>query len=150
MLSIKLPNNFLNEFVFHSKLIYYKYFNPFEINHYNLINKLQLYKSIGLNWYSKYPGASNWGNLNEGLFEKEPEAKKNFYEISEKQEKIKKSLISDINILTKFYLRKSSNPSLKICSEQFQSFYIVNDYHIEQNIDGMIRVIKDDILENNI
>ncbi len=131
-------------FKYYTKLYYYRYFDPYVVNHYNIINKLISYKSIGLSYYNKYPGSSNWGNLNEKLFEEKPEAKQEFYSCSEQQDLIKKQVLSDIKFLSK------KNKNYKICSEYFQSFYIQYDYHIEQNIDSVINYLKKDIFENEL
>lgn len=133
-----------NQIKFNINLIYYRYFNPYTVNHYNLINKLNLYKSIGLSFYDKYPGASNWGNLNDELFKNNPDAKKNFDSCVEQQVQIKKQIMSDINFLTK------KNKNYDICSDFFQSFYVKSYYHIEQNIDGVIYFLQKDIIKNEI
>lgn len=137
-------NYVVNQVKFNINLIYYRYFNPYTVNHYNLINKLNSYKSIGLSFYDKYPGSSNWGNLNDELFKNKPDAKKNFYSYVEQQVQIKKQIMSDINFLTK------KNKNYDICSDFFQSFYVKSDYHIEQNIDGVIYFLQKDIMKNEI
>jgi CRISPR/Cas system-associated protein Cas5 (RAMP superfamily) len=131
-------------FEYYFKLYYYRYFNPHIVNHYNLINKLNTYKSIGLSYYKKYPGASNWGNLNEKLFEEKPQAKQEFCYCLEQQEQIKKQILLDIKFLSK------KNKNYKICSDYFQSFYVEYDYHIEQNIDSVINYLKEDIIVNEL
>jgi hypothetical protein len=136
--------NIKNKIKFNICLLYYKYFNPYVINHFNLINKLNIYKSIGLSFYDKYPGASNWGTLNDELFKNNPDAKKYFYSCAEQQVQIKKQIMSDINFLTK------KNKNYDICSDFFQSFYVKSDYHIEQNIDGVINYLQKDIMKNEI
>lgn len=142
MISRPVLSHVINQIKFNINLIYYRYFNPYTINHYNLINKLNSYKSICLSYYDKYPGASNWGNLNDELFKNRPESKQEFYSCVEQQEQIKKQIISDINFLTK------KNKNYDICSEFFQSFYVEADYHIEQNIDGVINFLQKDIMKN--
>lgn len=137
-------NNMATNFKYYTKLYYYRYFDPYIINHYNLINKLNKYKSIGLSYYNKYPGASGWGNLNEKLFEEKPEAKQEFYSCSEQQDLIKKQVLSDVKFLSK------KNKNYKICSDFFQSFYVKYDYHIEQNIDSVINYLKEDVIANEL
>jgi hypothetical protein len=144
MLSNTNYNNIMTNINYYLKLNYYRYFNPYVINHYNLINKLITYKSIGLSYYNKYPGASGWGNLNEKLFEEKPQAKHEFYSCSKQQEQIKKQVLSDINFLS------NKNKNYKICSESFQSFYVKYDYHIEQNIDAVINYLKADVIANEL
>jgi hypothetical protein len=134
----------INKIKFNINLSYYKYFNPYTINHYNLINKLNVYKSISLSYYNKYPEASNWRNLNDELFKNIPISKQEFFSCVEQQEQIKKQILSDINFLTK------KNKNYDIGSEFFQSFYIKADYHIEQNIDQVINYLQKDIMKNQI
>jgi len=136
--------NIKNEMKFNICLLYYKYFNPYIVNHYNIINKLNIYKSLGSSYYSKYPGASNWGNLNDKLFQNNPQAKKDFYYRLEQQEQIKKQIMSDIDFLSK------KNKNYDICSDFFQSFYVKSDYHIDQNIDGVINYLHKDVMKNII
>lgn len=81
------------------KLNYYKYFNPYIINHYNIINKLVIYKSIGLSYYNKYPNSESFINLNEKLFSTNSKAKEEFEIGSLTQKIIKKSIIDDVNII---------------------------------------------------
>lgn len=38
-------SNFFANIIFYKNLFYYRYFNPYAINHYNIINKLIMYKS---------------------------------------------------------------------------------------------------------
>jgi hypothetical protein len=134
-------NKILKNIHYNVNLNYYRYFKPYYINHYNLINKLTEYKSVGLSYYDKYPNASNYRNLNEELFKKNHKAKEEFKIISKTQEQLKKTIINDINMICNNY---------EINSDNFQSFYIKYDYHIEQNIDTMIDYIKKDIIKNNI
>ena len=53
-----------------------------------------------------------------------------------KQQQLKHSIINDI-----FYICNTSN-DCKFCSEKFKLFFIENNYHIEQNLDLMIKIIK--------
>lgn len=142
MLFIPKSSHIINKIKFNINLLYFKYFNPYTINHYNLINKLNKYKSISLSYYAKYPGSSNWGNLNDKLFEDKPHAKQEFYFCSEQQKQIKKQILSDINFLSK------KNKNYNICSDYFQSFYVKYDYHIDQNIDNVINYLEEDIMKN--
>jgi len=144
MISNKNLINIINQIKFNINLSYYKYFNPYIVNHYNLINKLNRYKTISLSYYKKYPRASNWGNLNDELFKNIPVSKQEFYSCVEQQEQIKKQIMSEINFLTK------KNKNYNICSVYFQSFYVKADYHIEQNIDDVINYLKKDIMKNEI
>jgi hypothetical protein len=138
----------LINFTYYLRLNYFRYFNPHIINHYNLINKLITYKSIGLSYYNKYPSASGWYNLDNHLFAQRPQAKKDFVFGSEQQEQIKKQILSDINFLSEKKKNKGNN--YIICSETFQSFYVEKDYHIEQNIDELVKCLKKDIFTNEL
>lgn len=129
----------IKDLKFYFYLLNYRYFNPHAINHYNLINKLIKYKSIGKSYFVKYPTANNFINLNEELFNKNPKAKEEFLLSSKMQLQLKKSIIDEINVICK------KTDQCKICSKEFQSFYIDTDYHVEQNIDLMINDIKSDI-----
>lgn len=129
---------------FNIYLLYYKYFDPYTVNHYNLINKLNKYESIGLSYYNKYPKASNWSNLNDKLNKVNPQAEQDFNFCLEQQEQIKKQIMSDINFLSK------KNKNYNICSDFFQSFYVRYNYHIDQNIVGVINYLKEDIIKNEI
>ena len=140
MIFTKQFNLFKNEIKFNLNLYYFRLFDPYKINHYNLINKLNKYKSISENYYNKYPGTVEWINLNEEIFKQIPEAKNEYLLCSEDQKLIKKQLITDIKLLC------VKNKNCTICSDFFQSFYIEYDYHIEQNIDNMIHYIKKDII----
>lgn len=82
-------------FTYNLKLNYYRYFNPHKINHYNIINKLLRYKSIGLSFYLKYPDARNYVNLNDELFRKNPNAESEFKKNAFEQEK-KNFIIKEI------------------------------------------------------
>lgn len=137
-------NKLIKNFKFYFKLNYYRYFDPYAINHYNLINKLITYKSIGLNYLKKYPNAQTFPNLNEELFNSNPKAKEEYYKVARTQKEITKSVVNDIKIITK------SPNNFAISSEDFQSFYINYDYHIGQCIDNMIEDLKKDIDTNNI
>lgn len=137
-------NKFYTYIKFNLKLNYYRYFNPYVINHYNVINKLLTYKSIGQSYYSKYPSAQNFSNLNVELFESNPKAKEEFEKGMKIQDEIKKSIIDDIKIISK------SEKKYEISSERFQSFYIEAEYHIEQFIDSLVNDIKRDIIKNEI
>ena len=129
---------------FNLKLNYYRYFNPYVINHYNIINKLLTYKYVGQSYFSKYPKAEGWANLNNELFDSNPKAKEEFEKGMKIQSNIKKSIVDDIKMISK------SEIKYEISSERFQSFYIEADYHIEQNIDSMVNYIKEDIIKNDI
>jgi hypothetical protein len=132
---------YITKFNFYKNLYYYKFFNPYRINHYNLINKLYQFKYISNNYFKKYPSASNWGSENEELFEKNPSSREEFYSCSKEQELLVKQLVSDIKIIC------NNNKECDLCSEWFQDFYIKYSYHIEQNIDGMINTIEKDIIK---
>ena len=125
-------NKFYEEIKFKLKLNYYRYFNPYIINHYNVINKLLTFKTIGVSYFSKYPKAQSHVNLNDKLFDSNSKAKEEFLITAETQTNIKKSIIDDIKIICK------SDKKYEINSENFQSFYIKYDYHIEQNIDLIV------------
>ena len=140
-------NNLWLNIKFNCNLMYYQYFNPYAINHYNLINKLNSYTAIASSYYKKYPTAKVFSN-NEELFEKNPKAQEEYRISSLTQEEIKKSIINDINCICKCVCKQPT--SYNICSEQFHSFYIKDDYHIEQNIDSVVYILKQDIINNNI
>ena len=137
---ISLQNNYFKPYItqinFNINLYYYRFFNPYKINHYNLINKLHQYKYISSNYFKKYPSASPWGNENEQLFKENPSSKTEYYSCSEQQQQLKQQIVSDIKTIC------NNNNNCNLCSEWFQSFYIQYDYHIEQNIDGVIGYIK--------
>ena len=137
-------SNMIKNFKYYSRLYYYRYFNPFIINHYNIINKLITYKTIGLSYYNKYPNAQSFVNLNKELFDSNSKAKEEWVISSTAQTQIEKSLINDIDIICKSFHK------YEIGSEKFQSFYIENNYHIGQYIDSMIIDIKNDIIKNDI
>lgn len=133
----------MSELNFLFRLNYYKYFKPNEVNHYNIINKLLFYKQIGLKYLDKYPTARNFINLNEELFNKEPEAKSEYLKVSETQKKIKKNVISDIKTICE------TNKNYNMASKEFQEFYIKYDYHIDE-VDLLIKDLKKDIVDNKI
>jgi hypothetical protein len=137
-------NNKFTNAKFYITLYYYRYFNPYIINHYNVINKLLTYKFIGLTYFKKYPQAQHYENLNEKLFRKNPTAKTEFIKSMESQEMLKKSIINDINLICNY------NKNCEICCEHFQSLYIKEHYHIEQNISAVVDYIKDDIIKNKL
>lgn len=137
-------NNIFMDIKFYFKLQYYKYFNPYIINHYNVINKLLKFESISETYYNKYPNANSFGNLSDKLFESNHNAKEEYKKSLEIQEKIKKSIINDIKMIS------DSNKKYEINSEYFQSFYIDKDYHIGQYIDSIVDFIKNDIIKNDI
>lgn len=139
-----INNKLYKDIKFKLKLNYYRYFNPYIINHYNVINKLLTFKTIGVSYFSKYPKAQSHVNLNDKLFDSNLKAKEEFLITAETQTNIKKSIIDDINIICK------SDKKYEINSENFQSFYIKYDYHIEQNIDSMVEYLKKDIIKNDI
>ena len=74
---------------FNVKLYYYRYFDPYRINHYNLINKLVTYQNIALRYLKKYKGATVFSHLNENLYNSNPKAKEEFEIESEMQRQIK-------------------------------------------------------------
>ena len=122
-------------------MYYYRFLDPYQINHYNLINKLEKYKSISTTYFSKYPSFSNWGNLNDKLFEN-PLIKQEFVSCVKVQSQIKTQVLHDIQILC------NENKNSDLCSEQFQTFYVQTNYHIEQNIDDVIDRVKSDITKH--
>jgi hypothetical protein len=137
------PFNYTNiKYIY--KLYYYRFIDPYKPNHYNLINKLYSYESIGKDYLNKYPTSSVWINENENLFINQPSARDDYMNASEIQEKIKKSIINDIDIISK------KNKNYNISKDEFQTFYIKSNYHIEQNIDGIIDELKNDIIMNDI
>lgn len=134
----------INNIELRVNLFYYKHFNPYVTNHYNIVNKLEKYKSLSLCYFKKYPDSSNWGNLNEEFFNKNPNAKNEFYSCGKQQVQIKKEILSDIEFLCR------NNKNCDICSDYFQSFYVEYNYHIEQNIDTVIDYLKKDIINNQL
>ena len=132
---------YINQINFGLKLYYYRFLDPYQINHYNLINKLDKYKSISTTYFNKYPYFSNWGNLNEKLFEN-PLIKQEFVSCVKVQSQIKTQVLHDIQILC------NENKNSDLCSEQFQTFYVQTNYHIEQNIDDVIDRVKSDITKH--
>ena len=132
---------YINQINFGLKLYYYRFLDPYQINHYNLINKLDKYKSISTTYFNKYPSFSNWGNLNDKLFEN-PLIKQEFVSCVKVQSQIKTQVLHDIQILC------NENKNSDLCSEQFQTFYVQTNYHIEQNIDDVIDRVKSDITKH--
>ena len=130
---------YINQINFGLKLYYYRFLDPYQINHYNLINKLNKYKSISTTYFNKYPSFSNWGNLNDKLFEN-PLIKQEFVSCVKVQSQIKTQVLHDIQILC------NENKNSDLCSEQFQTFYVQTNYHIEQNIDDVIDCVKSDVM----
>lgn len=136
-------NNIFNNIIFNSKLNYYKFFNPCDINHYNIINKLKNYKKMGLNYYKKYPNAKGFINLNDDLFKSNNNALIEFNNVANEQNKLITSIIDDVNILSK------SDEDLIFKTKKFNSFYIEKKYHIEQYPNMMIDEIKNDIYQHD-
>ena len=132
---------YINQINFGLKLYYYRFLDPYQINHYNLINKLDKYKSISTTYFNKYPSFSNWGNLNDKLFEN-PLIKQEFVSCVKVQSQIKTQVLHDIQILC------NENKNSDLCSEQFQTFYVQTNYHIELNIDDVIDRVKSDITKH--
>ena len=130
---------YINQINFGLKLYYYRFLDPYQINHYNLINKLDKYKSISTTYFNKYPSFSNWGNLNDKLFEN-PLIKQEFVSCVKVQSQIKTQVLHDIHVLC------NENKNSDLCSEQFQTFYVQTNYHIEQNIDDVIDCVKSDVM----
>jgi hypothetical protein len=100
---------------------------------------LDKYKSISTTYFNKYPSSSNWGNLNDKLFEN-PSIKQEFVSCVKVQSQIKTQVLYDIQILC------NENKNSDLCSEQFQTFYVQTNYHIEQNIDDVIDCVKSDVM----
>jgi hypothetical protein len=119
-------------------LNYYKYLHPYEINHYNVINKLLYSKQMGALYLQKYPNAKSFPNLNDELFANNPTAKKEYFELVKKQSAIKKSIINDIKTICQL------PNNYKIKTEQFQTRYIEHEYNID-NFDMIIKEVKEDI-----
>jgi hypothetical protein len=134
----------ISQFNYICNLYYYRFIEPYKPNHYNLINKLYCYESIGKDYLNKYPTSSVWINENEKLFNNQPYAKDDYMYASEIQAIIKKSIINDIDIISK------NNKNYNISKDKFQKYYIKSNYHIEQNIDDIIYELKNDIIMNDI
>ncbi len=88
---------------------------------------------------NKYPSSSNWGNLNDKLFEN-PSIKQEFVSCVKVQSQIKTQVLQDIQVLC------NEHKNSDLCSEQFQTFYVRTNYHIEQNIDDVIDCVKADVM----
>lgn len=131
----------LNYLQFRYNLWYNCYFNPYEINLYNVINKLTKMKSIGINYFGKYPTAKNWINMNEELFAKVPEAKKEYLQGQHQQDYIVRQVIDDIRIICD----KCVTKDYEICNAHFQSYFIQRSYHLEQYPDEVINIVTRDI-----
>ena len=132
---------YINQINFGLNLYYYKFFDPYQINHYNLINKLDKYKSISATYFNKYPSSSNWSNLNEKLFENSS-IKQEYFSCVKVQSQIKTQVLHDIQVLC------NENKNSDLCSERFQAFYVQTNYHIDQNIDNVIDCVKKDVMKN--
>ena len=125
------------------RLNYYKYLFPYEINHYNVINKLLYSKKMGASYLKKYPNAKNYPNLNDELFANNPTAKKKYFEVVKKQSNIKKSIIGDIKTIC------HSPNNYEIKTEAFQTRYIEHDYNID-NFDMILKEVEEDAMKHNI
>jgi hypothetical protein len=131
----------LAQLTFIFNLYYNRIFYPYNINHYNIVNKLSRYKCIHSNYINKYPAAIDYSKLDK-LFEDNPTSKREFHSCVDEQESLKNQVVHDIKLICR--RNKVSN----LNSEWFQTFFIKSDYHIEQNIDGVIDYVKKDVLEN--
>jgi hypothetical protein len=58
------------------------------------------------------------------------------------QSQIKTQVLHDIQVLC------NENKNSDLCSEQFQTFYVQANYHIEQNIDDVIDCVKTDVTKH--
>jgi hypothetical protein len=118
-----------------------RYFDPYLINHYNLINTALQMKKLGEEYHKKYPNSQTFINLNDELFTKNPEAKSEYINVAKKQRNLKNSIISDLT-----YICKQDNcANYEICSGKNKLFFIEQDYHIEQNLNLLIETANKDI-----
>jgi len=116
---------------FNIKLNYYKCFDPYEINHYNLINNLNKCISIYENYYKICLPEYYFTPLN--IYTTKCQ---NTKFLREKQSLIIKKILNDINYIC------SENNKYNICSNEFK--YIVNDVNLEY----VKEYIKKDIIDN--
>jgi hypothetical protein len=130
----------MSEIRFYANLKYYKYFNPNEVNYYNIINKLYLLENISNSYFRKYPDTDTI-SLREKIFKENSVARDEFYKCVQESQTNKKQILNDINTLCK----NENNKKCKICSEDFQTFYVERNYHIEQNIQLLIKIFKEEI-----
>lgn len=136
----------MNNLKYNLKLIYYRVFDPYTINHYNVINKLIRYKKVGLLYYNKYPNAQSFENLNKELFDSNPNAKQEWDKISTIQSELQVSVINDIMHICNC----NKNSASVICSTNFKSYFIEKNYHIGQYVDTVIELVKKDIKINKL
>jgi hypothetical protein len=121
--------------------LYYKYINISEVNHYKLLILAEEYKNIGEKYFKKYPNAKGWINLDKELFDSNKNAKIDFNTISKRQSEIKKEFFENREIICK----KCENEKYIICSDNFEKFYVKQDYHYGESIDNIIKNIITDI-----
>lgn len=124
--------------------LYYKYIDTSRVNHYKLLLLTEEYRQVGKIFFYKYPNAQEWPNLNKELFESNKQAEKEFREGSKKQAQIKRGFFVNREIICK----NDVNKDCVICSEGFHDFYVVSNYHYEQNIELILGEIKTDIMQN--
>jgi hypothetical protein len=79
--------------------------------------------------------------MNEELFLNNPKAKSDFLNTHEIQQKLKKSILYDLKIIS------NDTQNYNINTIKFKTFYIEKNYHIEQNIDALISELKKDIIK---
>ena len=140
--------NMMNTIKLNLNKLYYKYIDTSIVNHYRLLIITEEYIQISKNYFSKYPNAKNWINLNKELFEKNKKAELDYIESSKKQNELQKLFFENREIIC-----KSSNVSKDciICSEDIKSFYVDKNYHYGQSAENLIFDIIKDIqnIENN-
>lgn len=79
--------------------------------------------------------------MNEELFAKVPEAKKEYLQGQQQQDYIVRQVIEDIRIICD----KCVTKDYEICKSRFQSYYIEHSYHVEQYPDEVINIVTRDI-----
>lgn len=124
--------------------LYYKYIDTSVVNHYKLFLLTEEYRHVGQKFFYKYPNAREWPNLNKEFFDSNKQAEIDFKEGSKKQVKIKKDFFVNREIICK----NDANKDCVICSDGFHDFYVVRNYHYEQNTELILAEIKTDIIQN--
>ncbi len=125
------------------KKLYYKYCNKKTINHYRLLVLTEEYRDIGINFYTKYPRATQYlkSDVYTKLFLSNQEIKKDFDFVSGKQSEIKNEFFTNLEEICK----NQSNKDCYICSDKFIKLYVKNKYDYGKNTEDIIKFIIADI-----
>lgn len=143
--------NIYNKFQYNLNLYYYKYVKPNNVNHYNIINKLDKYIYLGSSYYKKYPNASSWINLNDKLFLNNPKAIEDYNNCANQQKQLHKQILLDLisSNDNNNNNNNNNNKNYTICSQQFKHFWIESSYHIGQYPQDLKKILIKDIIKHN-